>query len=179
MASKNQSNISKDWEGPSALGQYYNTFERISKLLAAASQDDVQAGSIVALRSVGGLCIVHDDLLGKGVDALNGNESVRLRDTKVLLGYRKGLTAKELRDSTAATKGFLLAAALKLCEYDESAAGETLYYMASSEGGREKTTTPKQLSKLISGRWSNGKTYSQIKPMKSIFKVRAFQLIIK
>ncbi|GKZ20862.1 hypothetical protein AbraIFM66951_009181 [Aspergillus brasiliensis] len=150
MDAKDQIDILKGWVGPSGINQGYTTFDRFAKLAAAASQDDVQVGSVMALGTLGGLYIVSDDLFNKGVHALNGNESVRLRDTQVLFGYMKGQTVRTICESSAAVKGFLLAAALKLCEYDESAAGETLYYMASSGGERTIPTSSKQLSKLIS-----------------------------
>lgn len=84
------------------------------------------------------------------MDALNGNESVRLRETKLLFGLARGGVVAEIRKSTSCIQGFLLVTALKLCSYEDKTVAEVLYRMLEVSGDMKTTpVSSKQLQALV------------------------------
>lgn len=97
MADSSSSPLYKQWETPAALGQGLGVVDRLVALVKAASQDDVQPQAVIAIENLGADCLVSSDLISEGIDALNGNESIRLRDTKALIGLQNERTVAEFR----------------------------------------------------------------------------------
>lgn len=152
MADSGNSQLYKQWETPAALGQGLGLVDRIFSLVQATSQDDVQAQAVIAFETLGAECLVSSDLIGEGIDALNGNESVRLRDTQALIGLRNDHTVAELRKSTSCIQAFLLVTALEMCGYDDTDVAEVLYQMMACKGLLKKTPVSKaQLRALLKG----------------------------
>ena len=90
MADRNSILITRQWEAPTTVTASLNIIDRLISLNKAASQDDVQPQAAIAIENLGVLCLVSPDLIGEGVDALKGNESVRVKDTKLLIGLSNG-----------------------------------------------------------------------------------------
>ena len=112
----------------------------------------------VALEKLGHRCVVSSQLIGKAVDALNGNESIRIRDTKLVVGLSNGGVVAQIRQSTACIQSFLLLTVLKLCGVDETYMGEIFYgLLCETADIRNTPVSVSQLRRLfgtISGHMS-------------------------
>jgi hypothetical protein len=152
MTDSGSNSIYKQWDTPAALGQGLGIADRVFSLIKAASQDDVQPQALIALESLGSECLVSNDLIADGIDALKGNQSVRLMDSKLLLGLRNGNTIAELRKSTSCIQAFLLITALEMCGYDETSVADVLYHMLSCKSLLKTAPVSKQqLRTLLKG----------------------------
>lgn len=94
--------------------------------------------------------IVSPKLISDGVDALNGNENVRLADAKLLVGISWGGIAAQMRRSTACVRAFLLISALKICAYDDLGIAEIIYeYLSGAKLLDSEPVSVQQLKDLI------------------------------
>jgi hypothetical protein len=103
------------------------------ELIKATSQDNVQSQALLAAEALGAGLSVSDKLLGKAVDALAGQQNVKLQNMKIAVGLFSGGTASMLRTSTPGLKVFLLITGLKMWHHDDDV-GDILYNMAVSCG---------------------------------------------
>ena len=81
----------------------------------------------LALERLGARLIVSSKLIGDGVDALKGSESIRLTDARLLLGLAWGGVAAQIRLSSACVRAFLLISAIKMCSYDDQNITDIIY----------------------------------------------------
>jgi hypothetical protein len=150
LATMTSNAVQKQWEAPATGTLAFAAWDKLSALLKATSQDDVQAPTVIALEKIGIRCLVNPELIGRGVDALGGNESIRISETKLLFGFARGSTALELRKSTACVQGFLLIASLENFGLTAKEVGEVMFEILVSSGDLEATpVSTKQLTKLI------------------------------
>lgn len=104
----------------------------------------------LAIERLGARLIVAPKLISDGVDALKGNESVRLADARLLLGLSWGGVAAQMRLSTACVRAFLLITALKICAYDHQGIAEIIYeYLSSAKLLDLEPVSVRQLTGLV------------------------------
>ncbi|KAI9890501.1 MAG: hypothetical protein M1814_003840 [Vezdaea aestivalis] len=140
--------VSKQWN-PAVTT--FSTIEKLTSLMRAATQDDVQVAAVLSLEQLGSRLIVTDRLISDGVDALNGHYSMRAKDTRLVFGLNWGGVASQLKDSSSGVQGFLLISALKLCTYNGQELAETLFEFMSFEGLlRDTAVSMRQFQSLIS-----------------------------
>ncbi|MCJ1329573.1 hypothetical protein MMC10_006253 [Thelotrema lepadinum] len=107
---------------------------KLLELIGAASEDNVQPQSVLALRALGSLLHPDPNLIGKAVNALDGVQNIKIEHMKLTIGLNSGGTAAFLRQSTPGIAGFLLICAFKLAAYSDHEIGEILYHMALESG---------------------------------------------
>jgi hypothetical protein len=150
LATMTSNAVQKQWEAPATGTLAFAAWDRLSALLKATSQDDVQASTVIALEKIGIRCLVNPELISRGIDALGGNESIRISETKLLFGFARGSTAFESRKSTPCVQGFLLIAALENCGLIAKEVGEIMFEILASSGDLAATpVSTQQLTKLI------------------------------
>ena len=104
----------------------------------------------LALERLGARLIVSPKLISDGVDALKGNESVRLADARLLLGLSWGGIAAQMRLSTACVRAFLLLSAIKVCAYDDRGIADIIYeYLSSAKLLDFEPVSVQQLKSLV------------------------------
>jgi hypothetical protein len=111
----------------------FKSVNQFRELIKATSQDNVQSQALLAAEALGAGLSVSDELLGKAVDALAGQQNVNLQNMKIVVGLFSGGTASMLRSSTPGLKVFLLITGLKMWHHDDDV-GDILYNMAISCG---------------------------------------------
>jgi hypothetical protein len=142
--------VQKQWEAPATGTLAFAAWDRLSALLKATTQDDVQASAVMAIEKIGFRCLVNPELIGRGIDALGGNENIRISETKLLFGIARGGTALESRKSTPCVQGFLLIASLQNCGLTIKEVGEILFEILASSGDLAATpVSTQQLTKLV------------------------------
>jgi hypothetical protein len=142
--------VQKQWEAPAAGTIAFAAWDRLSALLKATSQDDVQASTVIALEKIGIRCLVNPKLISRGIDALGGNENIRVSETKLLFGFARGSTALEARKSTPCVQGFLLISSLENCGLTAKEVGEVMFEILASSGDLAATpVSTQQLTKLV------------------------------
>jgi hypothetical protein len=142
--------VQNQWETPATGTLAFAAWDRLSALFKAITQDDVQPLTVIALEQIGIRCLVNPELISRGIDALGGNESIRISETKLLFGFARGSTALELRKSTARVQGFLLIASLENFGLTAKEVGEIMFEILVSSGDHEATlVSTQQLTKLI------------------------------
>jgi hypothetical protein len=87
----------------------------------------ILASSKFALELIGSKLIVSRELIGHGVIALNGDESVKLVSEKLLVGIDAGCLVSKLHESTTRIWTSLLIAALKASSYEDKEITDILY----------------------------------------------------
>jgi hypothetical protein len=153
MARKGDAQVFTQWEAPATATVGLNLADRLVSLIKAASQDDVQPQAAKALENLGARCLVSNDLISQGIDALNGNQSIRLRDTKAFIGVSSGGIAAEFRTSTSCIRAFLLVTVLEACGYSEGDIGEVIYHMLSyTDVLRNSPASIKQIQAAVRGK---------------------------
>jgi hypothetical protein len=111
------------WDIGSTIFRSVNQFW---ELIKATSQDNVQSQALLAAEALGAGLSVSDKLLGKAVDALAGQQNVKLQNMKIAVGLFSGGSVSMLRTSTPGLKAFLLITGLKMWHHDDDV-GEIYY----------------------------------------------------
>ena len=156
------------WEAPSLIPAGLSVLDRVLSLVKAASQDDVQPQAVIALETLGAGCHVSSHLISEGIDALNGQESIRLKDSKALLGLVNSNVVAEFRTSTARVQAFLLSTALLSCGFNETEISDIFYEMLSYRKLLKGNPVSRgQLRDLVKGlsmfnRWSSNSCRTRI-----------------
>jgi hypothetical protein len=139
--------IQKQWD-PAVSA--FNTLDRITSLVKAATVDDVLPQAVIAAEHLGSLMIVHPQRIGQAIDALGGSNSFRLENVKLSLGLSSGGIAAQVRKSTPAIRCFLFAACLSL-HLTPTEIGSFLYEMMEHAGLLEAVpVSPAQLVSFVS-----------------------------
>ena len=138
--------IQAQWDIGSSI---FSASGKALELMRAATVDDVQPVAVYAVEALGTHVIVDPHLIGKAVDALGGSKSYRLHRIKLQFGISSGGISNQLRQSTAATKTFLLISVLKL-HLPATDIADVLYEMlAQSEGLDTPPVSSTQLCTLV------------------------------
>lgn len=104
--------IAPQWE----IGQTISTsVTGLRDLIRTVSVDNVQSQAILAAERLGSNIRFSSKLYSGAIRALNGNESVRKENLKVLFGLGSGGTVKIIRKSTSLIAFFLFCCAWKPC----------------------------------------------------------------
>jgi hypothetical protein len=139
----------------SITGGFFSSLEGIHALLSATTTDNVPNQAVLAIERMGGHLEISPKLQSDGVRALNGNDSVPIQNSKLVVGLRSGLTIKLLRESSPCLKLFLFISALKAGPYNEKDISGILHsFLLESGVSRLTPTSPEQLLgvvKLVSG----------------------------
>ena len=138
--------IQTQWDIGSSI---FSASGKALELIRAATVDDVQPAAVYAVEALGSHMIVDPYLIGKAVDALGGSKSYRLHSIKLQFGISSGGISSQLRQSTAATKTFLLISVLKL-HLPATDIADVLYEMLAQSRGLDTTpVSSTQLCTLI------------------------------
>ncbi|KAI9726434.1 MAG: hypothetical protein M1828_001256 [Chrysothrix sp. TS-e1954] len=108
----------------------FSTYTLLRSLTSAAGVDNVHPQAVFAAEALGAGLIISPKRITEAIDALGGNDSMRLASVKATIGLSSGGIRRYVRQigfcahrsalqSTALLKIFALCAAFKLCYVDE------------------------------------------------------------
>ena len=103
----------------------------------------------LAIERLGARLVVAPKLISDGVDALKGNENVRLANAKLLLGLSWGGVAAQMRMSTACVRAFLLISSIKMCAYDDRIAEIIYEYLSNAKLLDLEPVSVRQIESLV------------------------------
>ena len=143
-------NDSVGWQGSWEVGHtIFSSASALKSLIAAAGSDDVQAQAVLAAEALGAGLLVSKKLIPEAIDALNGNESVRIDVAKAFVGLSSGGVRREVRRSTPLIQFFVLITACKPCFLDDEI-GSIVFEMMKQSGTLQKIpASPAQLTSLV------------------------------
>ncbi|SMQ48231.1 unnamed protein product [Zymoseptoria tritici ST99CH_3D7] len=139
--------LSAQWDVGNSL---FGAASGLRALASVLSKEEVHVQAVYAFESIGARLIVDDALHGEAVDALNGNESVRVAGMKLLIGLQSGGLVHALRGSPSCVRTFLLVAALKGCSYEPQEIADILHeIMVSTKLLSQVPVAARQLRSMI------------------------------
>jgi hypothetical protein len=100
-------------------GSGFNTLQALRTLIAATSEDDVHTQAVLAVEQLGACFQVAAERIDEAVNALGGQNSVRVENLKASIGISSGGLCKVMRQSTALLQFFVLCAACKTILLDD------------------------------------------------------------
>ncbi|KAF2182368.1 hypothetical protein K469DRAFT_690838 [Zopfia rhizophila CBS 207.26] len=139
----------KELHGNLAVTQRGRMDNHNAKALTGKRGPQWDPQALLAAEALGLGPLVSPVRINEAIIALDGEESVRWDNFKILLGFRAQGTVKNIRNSTALTQFFLVATACKLCCTDAEL-GDVFFDIISESGVLNLfPVASSQLSKLI------------------------------
>lgn len=128
----------------------FDNLSSLRNLVAAAGLDDVQPQAVLAAEALGTGILINTKRFNDAIDALGGNESLRLSEIKATIGLSSGGLRMHMRQSSALVRFFALCASLKLCFIDDEVGSLIFNMLAESNLLAKVPASSTQLSSLVS-----------------------------
>lgn len=130
-------------------GTSFNTFKALRTLITSVSQDDVQPQAVLAVEALGSIFLASADRINEAVDALGGNDSVRVENVLASIGLTSGGLRHTTRKSTGLLQFFLVCTMSKLCFIDEECATLAFEMLKTSGLLAKYPVATSQLTRLV------------------------------
>ncbi|MCJ1327757.1 hypothetical protein MMC10_004432 [Thelotrema lepadinum] len=128
----------------------FNTLKTIRGLIAATSEDDVQAQAVLAAEQLGACIQVAPERIEQAVDTLAGQTSIRVQNLVASIGIHSGGLVRMMQQSTPLIQFFVLCAACKTTLLDEECSKLVFEMLKTSNLLSNLPCSGSQLLRLIS-----------------------------